>query len=423
MDLEKASRRALVHRLPLAAVRALHDLFAHGRGRVLAFCWLGWVFDFYDLILFAFLKGDVARDLGLDLLRDIALLDGLTLGATAAGGFLFGRVADRRGRRLAIQLSILVYSAGAFATAFASGWWSLLLARVVTGLGVGGEWGVAHTIVAETYPPRLRARAAGVLQAGAPVAMALAAAIASFTDMDWRTLYLLAGLPALLAAAARWVMPGEPRPRGAAPVRLLDLFAAAQRRASLSILGVLVLQMTAFWSVYAWLPQQLRRDFLADKAFVGWFFLAVNSVHVAADVLFGFLADRFGRRRMFVVFCLAFALGLLLVILGYDGLRAEPVVFTAAFALVGLGQGTWSCFGVLFAENYPPALRATAAAGFYNSARGAQLVAQPLLGLLFAHTGTFAVALYVGGAAAMLSALAIAWVPATESRNGRKAAE
>src|SRR5262249_20917100 len=94
-----------------------------------------------------------------------------------------------------------------------------------------------------------------------------------------------------------------------------------------------------------------------------------------------------------------------------------PVVFTAAFALIGIGQGTWSCFGVLFAENYPPALRATAAAGFYNSARGAQLVAQPLLGLLFAETGSFTVALSVGGAAALLSAVAMAWVPVTESRS------
>jgi MFS family permease len=271
-------------------------------------------------------------------------------------------------------------------------------------------------IVAETYPPRLRARAAGVLQAGAPVAMAMAAAISSFTSFDWRTLYLLAGLPALLAAAARWFLPGVQQAAVAAHVRLVDLLKAPHRRAGLSIFTVLVLQMMAFWSVYAWLPQQLRRDFLTDKSFVGWFFLAVNSVHIAADVLFGFLADRFGRRRMFVVFCSAFAAGLLCVVLGYDELRSTPAVFTAAFALIGLGQGTWSCFGVLFAENYPPALRATAAAGFYNSARGAQLFTQPLLGLLFAYTGSFTVALWVGGAASLLSALAIGLVPATESR-------
>jgi MFS family permease len=396
-------------------VHVLHELFAHGRGRVLAFCWLGWVFDFYDLILFAFLKGEVARDLELDVVRDLPLLDGLTLGATALGGFLFGRIADRHGRRAAIQLSILVYSVGAFATAFSQGWTTLLLARVVTGLGVGGEWGIGHTIVAETYPPSLRGRAAGVLQAGAPVAMAMAAAIASFTSLDWRTLYLLAGLPALLAAAARWFLPSVDEQRTAVHVRLVDLFAVPHRRASVSIFVVLLLQMAAFWSVYAWLPLQLRRDFLSDEAFVGWFFLAVNSVHIVADVLFGFLADRFGRRRTFVVFCIAFAAGLTSVVLGYDALRTTPVVFTLAFALIGIGQGVWSCFGVLFAENFPPALRATAAAGFYNSARGAQLVAQPLLGLLFVHTGSFLVALWVGGAAALLSAVAMRWVPVTES--------
>jgi len=395
------------------------ELLARGRTRVLVFCWLGWVFDFYDLILFAFLKRDIAASLSLDLQRDLPVIDGVTLFATAVGGFAFGRLADRWGRRRALTLSILVYSAGAFATAFAGGYASLLLARVITGIGVGGEWGVGHAIVAETYPSRLRGRAAGALQAGSPVAMGLAAAIASFSGLPWQTLFQLAGAPALLVVFARWAIPGEDRAPGRAAGRLLDLFRGRLRRPSSAILTLLVLHMTGFWCTYAWLPQHLLSDLGATASDVGWFFVAVNSVHVIADLSFGFLADRFGRKRMFFLSCLFFAGGLWLVTLGYDSLRGNLWALGGAIALVGMGAGTWSCFGVLFAENYPAQLRATAAAGFYNLSRGAQLLTQIGMRSLFAWSGTFAVALHVGALMAVLSAIAIWWVPHAEGHSSR----
>lgn len=396
--------------------RAVAELWAEGRGKVLLFCWLGWVFDFYDLILFAFLKRDVATEFGLDLARDVPWIDGWTLGATALGGFLFGRLADRRGRRWALCASILVYSGGALLTALAGGHGSLLLGRVVTGVGVGGEWGVGHAIVAETYPERLRARAAGVLQAGAPFAMALAAAVACFAGpvIGWRACFLSAALPAGLVFLARLAIPGEDRAPGRARGALADLFRGRLLRPSLALSLLLVLHMTGFWTTYAWLPVHLLRDHSLSMAQVGAFQIVVNTGHLVGDLSFGFLADRYGRRRVFVAYCVACAAGLLAVAFGLDALGAEPVVFALVMAGLGVGFGTWSCFGVLFAANHPPSVRATAASGFYNLARGAQLFTQPAMAFLFAATGTFAVALHVGASMALLSALAIAWVPRVE---------
>jgi MFS family permease len=394
-------------------MHAWRELLAGPRGRVLLFCWLGWVFDFYDLMLFAFLRVGIAEELRLELTSEVAWIDGLTLAATAVGGFAFGRFADRRGRRRALQASILVYSGGALLTAFADGFASLLLARVVTGVGVGGEWGVGHAVVAETYPEELRGRAAGILQAGSPIAMALAAAVGCFAgpEIGWRACFLLSALPAGLVFFARRALPGQDRAPGRASGSLAALFGAAYRRASLSILAVLTLHMTGFWSCYAWLPTMLIKEGGVSLAFVGWFQIGVNSVHVIADVLFGFLADRFGRRRVFVVFCLVFAAGLGSVAVGYGALSHDLVLFGFAIAAVGLGAGTWSAFGVLFGDCYREDVRATAASGFYNLARGAQLVSQPLIGWLAATTGTFAVALHVGAATALLSAFAIGLVP------------
>ncbi|MCB9876232.1 MAG: MFS transporter [Planctomycetes bacterium] len=399
-------------------------MFAGGRLRVLLFCWLGWVFDFYDLILFSFLKRDVAAALDLPLDSSIAWIEGWSLFATAVGGFVFGRVADRVGRRHAMVASIVVFSLGALSTGMAGGFWSLLLARVVTGLGVGGEWGIGHAVVADYWSGRQQDRVHGLLQAGSPVAMALAAAVACFVapldGVGWRAVFVgSAGLGAL-ALLGRWSMPGPDRGVGDAargerlPVRAL--LEPAQRRATLVLLIVLTLHMAGFWCVYAELPVQLMRLHHVSATDVGWFQIQVNAVHVVADVAFGWLAARLGRLRVFVAFCVLFAAGQALVLWWLDSVSADFGTFTVAIALMGLGAGTWSCFGALFARHYPAALRATAAAALYAIARAVQLPLKPAIGAAFDEYGSLAPALVVGIACALLSALVVTFLPRTREQ-------
>jgi MFS family permease len=395
-----------VGRYRCAAMPGVGELLQQGRGRMLLFCWLGWVFDFADLILFAFVKGAVGRDLHLDVVS-VAWIEGWSLLATAVGGWAFGRLADRRGRRGAMTLSILVYSAGALLTASAQGGASLLVARIVTGLGVGGEWGIGHAVVAEVWPVHQRDRVHGILQAGSPVAMAVAAAVGCFVapHTGWRVCFLLAAGPALLAFMARWAMPGADLPPVSARMPLRELWAPGRCRVSVVLFFVLLLHMTGFWCVYAELPAALMRQLHVSPQQVGWFQIQVNAVQVFADVLFGWLAARFGRIRMFVLFCVVFAAGQLLVAARLGELQADFSHFTLAVTLMGIGAGTWSCFGALFGRCYPAALRATAAATIYSLSRGAQLFSKPLMGLLFVSTGSFAPALWVGAGAAIGSAL------------------
>jgi hypothetical protein len=111
------------------------------------------------------------------------------------------------------------------------------------------------------------------------------------------------------------------------------------------------------------------------------------------------------------VLCLLFATGLATVALGFERIAADMRLFTLAMAVTGFGTGTWSCFGPLFAANYPESLRATAASGFYNLGRGAQFLLQPALIAGVQATGTYAFALWVGVAMGVLSALLIWGVP------------
>lgn len=390
------------------------SILADGRGRILLFCWLGWVFDFCDLILFSFTKAQVAAELDLPLYGAIAWIEGWSLLATAVGGIAVGRLADRIGRRTALVCSILFFSIGALATAAATGFWTLLLARLLTGLGVGGEWGVGHALVAEHWPEAQRDRVHGLLQAGSPVAMALAAVLGCFVApvLGWRLVFVLAALPALLAALARWALPGPESPAvSRAGGNGWSLLRPPYRRTTMVLLAVLVLHMAGFWSVYAELPAALVRQHGVTLHEVGWFQLQVNAVHVLADIGFGVLALRVGRIRLFVLCCALFAVGQLWLAMRLDAVAGDFRSFTFAVALLGLGAGTWSCFGALFGRHYPPELRATAAAGCYASARSVQLLLKPLLGTWFVTAGSFAPALWIGAGCAAGAALLILLLP------------
>jgi MFS family permease len=169
--------------------------------------------------------------------------------------------------------------------------------------------------------------------------------------------------------------------------------------------------MAGFWAVYAQLPAALIALHHVAAHDVGWFQLQVNGVQVFADVAFGFLAARYGRRRMFALFCALFALGQLLLLLRLDTVARDFRAFSWTVASIGLGAGTWSCFGALFGAHYPAPLRATAASTFYSLARGVQLLVVPALAP-WLRAGSFAPALWLGAGCALGSAALVALLPA-----------
>src|SRR5574342_461737 len=148
---------------------------------ILVLCWAGWLFDFYDLMLFSFLLVPIQKSLGLGE-TSLSLLLGASLAATAVGGILFGYLADRFGRKSVLSWTILVYSLGTLLCGTAGSFAALLAFRIITGLGVGGEWATGQTLVGETFPARMRARFAAVMQTGAPAGIALATLVGAFVE-------------------------------------------------------------------------------------------------------------------------------------------------------------------------------------------------------------------------------------------------
>src|SRR5262249_12499998 len=157
----------------------------------------GWMLDAMDALLYAFVLDHVRASFGIDD-RVSGLLLALPLAASAFGGALFGWLADRLGRVRALRLSILVYSSATAACALAHSTVHLGIARVILGLGIGGEWAAGAALVAETWPAEHRAKALGVMQSAFAIGYAAAAAVNAIVlpRFGWRAVFLTGLLPA-----------------------------------------------------------------------------------------------------------------------------------------------------------------------------------------------------------------------------------
>src|ERR1700739_233835 len=137
---------------------------------------LGWMLDAFDAMLYALVLAHIMRDLGMSKGAS-GFLATLTLLASGIGGVLFGFIADRIGRKRALMLSILTYSLCSFASGLATSILMLAIFRFILGLGMGGEWKTGATLVAETWPTELRAKAISIVQSSWAIGYALAALV------------------------------------------------------------------------------------------------------------------------------------------------------------------------------------------------------------------------------------------------------
>jgi MFS family permease len=378
-----------------------HDAPTALHYKILAFCWAGWLFDFYDLMLFSTVQHQVAAALGLREIQ-VSTVMGTSLASTAIGGVLFGWLADVRGRRPVLQATILTYCLGALLVGLARGYPSLLLGRMVTGLGVGGEWATGQMYVGETFPGRLRGRFGAVMQTGAPLGIALAALMGSFfaPAWGWRATFIGSALPALLVVLIRrhvpesdvWLrrermaregsLPEDER-RAAGRGRLLQLLAPDLRRLFLCATVLAVLDMSAYWFTYSWLPRYLHErlatagsDVMALHRAGVWMLVNVSG-GLIGYLSFGVVADRLGRRPAFTIFGVTWALGLLPVTLLWGAFAARPRLLLGCLFAMGLGTGSFGGYGPLFSEIFPTRVRNTATGVAFNLARGVQF-ATPL---------------------------------------------
>src|SRR4051812_16877890 len=145
---------------------------------------LGWALDAFDVMLFSLTLASVIAELGLTKAQAGAL-GSVTLLGGAAGGLVFGHVADRYGRTRALMASVLLYSVFTAACGLSTTLWQFALFRALLGLGMGGEWASGAALVAETWPARHRGRALGAMQSSWAIGFAAAAVVVGLVLPRW----------------------------------------------------------------------------------------------------------------------------------------------------------------------------------------------------------------------------------------------
>ena len=383
----------------------------------------GWVFDFYELVLFSYLLIPIGHELHLTTSQEAVLL-GVVLGGSGIGGIFFGYVSDRYGRRFTMTATILLYSLGTFLTAFSTGYWTLLAFRLVTGLGVGGEWAVGHAILAESAPARMRGRASAMLQAGEPMGVGLAAVMGFLLAplIGWRAVFLVSSGSALIALVVRRHLPEsrlwmEQKDERLSPIEALVLL-KRYRLVGATLKGFLlgVFKLGTYWTCYTWLPKFMQQEFHQPIGRSALWILTAQFGQFLGMLAFGYLADRYGRRLLFTAFSLLTAAALYPLAFHWQQLLAHPLLFWGTLFTLGLGSGCTAGFGALLAELFPTDIRNFAMGATYNTARGVQFFAPIVVSLFVARYG-------LAGGLSVPLVLAIAtatWVwtlPETRGRN------
>ncbi len=189
---------------------------------VLTVAWLGWVFDIADSAVFNLTKIPALTEMigaaqykiqGPAIEGRIQLL--FLLG-WSIGGLIFGILADRWGRTRTLVVTVLIYSLLTALTALAHSVEVLTWMRFFTALGIGGEWAAGAALIAEAFPDKARAPAAGLLQTAAAIGPILAAlGNQAFSHETWRLMYLLGAFPALITVVIRFFVPEPERSKQA----------------------------------------------------------------------------------------------------------------------------------------------------------------------------------------------------------------
>lgn len=360
--------------------------------------YLGWTLDAFDFFLLVFVLADVAKEFGIAVKPhplilgagyaavhgvlaktlylaplvwerfiasltgsqglDITIVLSLTLALRPVGAFVFGRLADRFGRRPVLMIDVLCYALLAFASAFAPSFAVFLILRALFGIAMGGEWGIGASLTMETVRPEARGIVSGILQAGYPSGYLLAsiAYTVLFPLLGWRGMFMLGIVPALLVLYVRRHVPESP---GWTSVRSKagNVLAVLRGHWKLAVYAILLMTCFNFFShgTQDLYPTFLKVDRKLSPHTVGTIAIIYNIGAILGGLTLGALSQAFGRRRTLVVGAL-----LSLPVIPLWAFSSDPVALAfGAFFMQFMVQGCWGVIPAHLNELSPPEVRGT----------------------------------------------------------------
>lgn len=404
--------------------------------RTLVAAALGWMLDGFDVMLYSMVLSHVMRDLGMSQ-ATAGWLNTLTLVASGLGGILFGFLADRIGRMPSLMLSIATYSVCSFASGLSNTVLMLAIFRFILGLGMGGEWNTGATLVAETWPTELRARAIAAVQSSWALGYALAAIVAGIIlrFYPWRVVFFVGIVPAALLF---WMWREVPESemwkehhrlaqesnKVAAAQRHYEqasfsrLFAPPFRKPMLALLFMNFFGMFGWWGLFTWIPSYLSLP--VSQGGRGFGLMGTTTLIVVLNLAgmfpgyatFGWVADKIGRRKAFFLY-LFIAAGLVPL---YAQARSASTILVLGCLVAFFGTGFFSGSGIVGAEIFPTYIRARALGFTYPGARMLSSISPFIIGLVGQRSGGLSGAFYICGVAFFLAGITASLLPETRGK-------
>ncbi len=385
----------------------LRELDATQRKVVLA-SFLGWTLDAFDYFLLVFVIPEIAREFHAGT-AEVAFSLTLTLAMRPLGAWLFGRLADRYGRRPVLMVDIVLFAVLEAASALAPTLTVLLIVRALFGIAMGGEWGIGASLAMESIPAKARGAISGLLQEGYAAGYLLGGLcyLLLFDHIGWRGMFAIGVLPALLVLYIRRHVPESPvwtATTGAAAKARIGF--AETMRGRWGLFAYLVVLMMCF-NMFSHGSQDLYPTFLKeqhhfDTQTVAWLTITLNVGAIVGGLFFGAWSERVGRRRAIITAAL---LALPMVPLWAFG-GSVVLLGIGVFLLQVMVQGAWGIVPVHLNELSPDGVRATLPGFAYQGGNLLASFTAPFLAWFAARPGNdyaFAMASFIAVVAVLLA--------------------
>jgi len=385
---------------------------------------LGWMFDGYETFALILVVGVALHDLLLPAqFAQIPAFAGTVIGITllgwGIGGVIGGVLADYIGRRRTMIFAILAYSITTGLSAFAWDWVSFALLRFLVGIAIGSEWSTGASLTAEVWPDNARGRGAGLMQCGLGIGFFLASFtwlfVSGYGPGAWRIMFILGVIPALftfwlrsgIPESQKWEHSNEKRKSAQAKKKsgaalsaedqhltrftFADLFADPEVRKITVIVFLMSLTTTvAWWGISTWVPPFVAaaagKAGLSPQTWAAYAGMSYNVGAIIGYIGLGFLADRFGRKPIVMIF---FAASLVLTFALYKWTTDVHLLLLVAAVNGFFTLGQYSWMSVWLPELFPTRMRATGMAFTFNSPRFIAFLGPLFAGLLISQLGGF----------------------------------
>lgn len=337
--------------------------------KVLIASMLGYAMDGLDLLLVSFVMIPLIHAFHLTP-QAAGFIASITLWGAVFGGLLFGYLADRYGRVVVLSYSILFFAVFTGLSAFAPNVLVLDIVRFLAGMGLGGEFGIGMTLVTEVFSAKSRAKATAGVGVGFQLGVLLAILLNSLVQptFGWRGVFLVGVLPALFAAYLRFGLSEPPRAvRKHVTWRqsLSPLIAPKRLPITIGLFILTSVQNFGYYGVMIWLPTLLAKVHHLGVVEAGnWATVTVLGM-IIGILVFGYLADRMGRKPTFLLF----QIGSAVMIPMYGSFNSLAAMVFGGALLGFFINGMLGGYGVVMGEIYPREARATAQNVIFNLGR------------------------------------------------------